>query len=400
MSSSVAILFLDPDPANGGTTLTTIQGISIADLSGPAQRKGGTAIVLNTTAVGQELPKFIMRDCFLQEPESASAVAVYHNNDATDNPTGALYAALFENNQFGNGMFLSKSGDGITIRNNLVYGAGAGIKADLITGAGNLLIDGNIITTAGGCIIIDYALAPIISNNECEQQVTNTEANNAMIDLTGSSAEIIGAHILNNLVMANSGTGSPSLLRIANCTDALYDYNKLLTPTAYVPVIITASAINTRKGANNYISSGGAAPETDSGAGTRYRGAVSISGNNGASIAAATTNYFTDGQNSATELDIAGLFPVAGTVRNLRVITSGGAPGAAQTYIFTLRNAAADTALTCTISGAASNSAQDVTNSAHFDAGAAFQRWAIKIVTSAGANATGPISFSFEFVPD
>ena len=71
-----------------------------------------------------------------------------------------------------------------------------------------------------------------------------------------------------------------------------------------------------------------------------------------------------------------------------------GAPGAGESWTFTLQNLVTDTALTCTISGAGSNQAADLVNSAVFDAD---QRWCLKMVSSSGARPTTNILFSLLF---
>lgn len=83
---------------------------------------------------------------------------------------------------------------------------------------------------------------------------------------------------------------------------------------------------------------------------------------------------------SATETDISIPIPVAGTLRNLSAAASV-APGAAQTFTYTARKNAADTSLTCTISGAAATSASDTSHSPTVAAG---DLLAVKVVVSGG----------------
>ncbi|MCP1550723.1 MULTISPECIES: hypothetical protein [Methylorubrum] len=119
-----------------------------------------------------------------------------------------------------------------------------------------------------------------------------------------------------------------------------------------------------------------------------------VSGNSGTTpVPAGTTRYFTNalvGINAALAYVPAGR---AGRFKNLRVIT-GGAPGANQTYKFTLEKLFSDTALTCTISGSGSNQASDLVNSVEFAAG---ERWSIKVEASAGAPDASNILFSMLF---
>lgn len=97
-------------------------------------------------------------------------------------------------------------------------------------------------------------------------------------------------------------------------------------------------------------------------------------------IAAGTTNYIGISE-SLTESDQYLVTPVAGTVRNLYVV-SDGSPAVGQTFIYTLRKNGVDTAVTCTTSGA-STSSSDATNSFAVSAG---DKLTVKLVTSAGAS--------------
>lgn len=65
---------------------------------------------------------------------------------------------------------------------------------------------------------------------------------------------------------------------------------------------------------------------------------------------------------NATEASVDVASPTATTVANLQVGVSA-APGTGNTYVITLRDGAADKALTCTISGASATTCQDLTHS-------------------------------------
>ncbi|MBB2965223.1 hypothetical protein [Methylobacterium sp. R2-1] len=121
---------------------------------------------------------------------------------------------------------------------------------------------------------------------------------------------------------------------------------------------------------------------------------VPVTGNSGpVSVTAGTVRYFTHGLlQTAASLVYVGAGR-RGRFRNLRVV-SPGVPGTDQFWKFTLQNLFTDTALTCTISGAGSNQAQDLVNSAIF---AAADRWSIKVEASAGANPLTSILFSLDF---
>lgn len=110
-------------------------------------------------------------------------------------------------------------------------------------------------------------------------------------------------------------------------------------------------------------------------------------------VAAAATVYLGLGAESATESVVRIVMPVAGVLRNLTVVTDG-APGAAKTYIYTVRVNGADTTLTCTVSGAVATTASDTTHSATVAAG---DTVTVKLVTlAAAATQRHSVSLSLE----
>ena len=119
-----------------------------------------------------------------------------------------------------------------------------------------------------------------------------------------------------------------------------------------------------------------------------------IAGNSGpGAVAAGATRYFTHALVGGHQSEVYAAAGRRGRFRHLRVVTQG-APGAGESWTFTLQNLVTDTALTCTISGAGSNQAADLVNSAVFDAD---QRWCLKMVSSSGACPTTNILFSLLF---
>lgn len=100
-------------------------------------------------------------------------------------------------------------------------------------------------------------------------------------------------------------------------------------------------------------------------------------------IAAGATNFVGTIGNNAVEANVRMVAPCAGTIRNLYVVTDA-APGAGQTFIYTIRKNGADGAITCTLSGAAATTGNDTTNTATVAAGDTFD---VKVVISAAAAA-------------
>lgn len=119
-----------------------------------------------------------------------------------------------------------------------------------------------------------------------------------------------------------------------------------------------------------------------------------IAGNSGpGSVAAGATRYFTNALIGGHPSEVYAAAGRRGRFRNLRIVTQG-APGAGESWTFTLQNLFTDTALNCTISGAGSNQAADLAHSANFDGS---ERWCLKVASSRGAQPTTNILFSLLF---
>lgn len=97
-------------------------------------------------------------------------------------------------------------------------------------------------------------------------------------------------------------------------------------------------------------------------------------------VTAGTTIYFFTGSNAA-ENTMSTTMPAC-TARNL-YIQANTNPGVGKNFVFVVRKNGVSTALTCTISGAASSSASDLTHSVSYSAGDVIS---IQVVTDSGSN--------------
>lgn len=113
---------------------------------------------------------------------------------------------------------------------------------------------------------------------------------------------------------------------------------------------------------------------------TRRPGILPISSSD-LTVSANVTAYIGTANANGTESVLAVAMPFKCVMRNLYMNASA-VPGVGQTFIYTARNTAVDTGITCTTSGASSSGSNDVTHEAVFAKGDVF---AIKIATSAGA---------------
>jgi hypothetical protein len=101
----------------------------------------------------------------------------------------------------------------------------------------------------------------------------------------------------------------------------------------------------------------------------------------GATVATNTTIYLGNFGANATENTVAMPLPFPCTVRNLVVVASA-APGAAQTFTYTLRKNGVAQAVTTSLSGASQTTNSDTTHSVSYGAGDTID---VQLVTSNGA---------------
>jgi hypothetical protein len=259
-------------------TNTEIRGISFTGFSIVSQAApvGQDTFHLDTrsgstTAIGD----VVFDNVYMSGTASAGGYSIYvDNGNGWNNGVGGIGATGSANggtidftvhNCFitGNIDFVY-AGDGLRVLDSFftdnVYGGAStsAITLNQEAGAGNFLMDDNDVAGTGGGAVISQAVAPIIDNNEFEQQLTNTETDNSIIDLTGSVANISNAKIVGNQIQAPiAGTGNPTLIRVANAAGTIIDDNRLGTVAAYAHIVITSAASNTLIGAGNTWTGGG-----------------------------------------------------------------------------------------------------------------------------------------------
>ena len=198
----------------------------------------------------------VIDNVMMPDVVSAGGNSVFVDNGIGTNTNGGTFNFTVRNCFIGAGVAFQKAGDTLRVIDNVITGATAGIVSDQVAGAGQLIVSGNNMTSAGGMIIIANGVAPVITDNQLEQLVTNTEANNAMIDLTGSAGNISNAKIVGNQVQNLIGTATP--IRVAAATGTVIDNNRLGTPSAYAHIVNTAAAASTVIGSGNTFTGGGA----------------------------------------------------------------------------------------------------------------------------------------------
>ena len=162
------------------------------------KRNGIHGIHIDTTqaiSIGVEFSGFKCTRTYIGQSNS-NGNAFIHSNSAGNNPNGGMFSAMIcDCPGLNGGIVLNQSGDSNHIERNVITGNGIGVTATLVSGASELTIIGNNITTNGGQIVVNSGSRTRIENNNIEQQVATT-GSTVMINLTGSLGLWSTAHSL------------------------------------------------------------------------------------------------------------------------------------------------------------------------------------------------------------
>jgi Pectate lyase superfamily protein len=250
-----------------GVTDTTIRGYSFKNFNvGTVSGSGGRHVFHFDTTAGTttNFAEVLIDSVTMPTAVSAGGNSVFLNNGIGTNTNGGTFNFTIQNCFIGGGLKFLNAGDTLRVLNNVITGPNTGVICQQIAGAGQLIVSGNNITSSAGAIRVDQGISPVIVFNEVESGGT-TEANNALVDITGDVASISSPKIINNQIQGISGT--PTLIRIARAAGAFIDGNRLATASAYAHIVNTVDAIGTTVGAGNTFLGGG--PNiADSGAAT------------------------------------------------------------------------------------------------------------------------------------
>lgn len=215
---------------------------------------GRTWFALDSSGSGNRLAEVEIIGILAEAPDGY-AVSIAGGTAGT-----AFHITINQNTFYGGGIYFDSAGDSIRVENNIFAGTKPALDIDQSgVGAGNLVIKGNNITTVAGSIIIRRSIGTLIIGNVFEQLETNTEANNAMIDVTGSVGLVESVRIIGNQIQSLAGYGNPNPIRIDNADSALVDGNRVYVGSAYSHVVVTAAAVNTLLTTeNSWLSGSGA----------------------------------------------------------------------------------------------------------------------------------------------
>ena len=229
-------------------TLMSFKNLSLGKLSN-GTRQGNHGIFCITLNANQNLPKFTVENCSIQQ---GGGFAIYHLNDPVDNINGGMYAAYINNNTLKGGIRLENSGDSIVVSNNIMSGTGTGVYAALVTGASLLsILDNNITTTASAIIVVSGMRVNIMRNNI--EHYTVGSNSNAVIDIVSSGSTYVAGVIQQNLVSVFGATDATKLIHMRECRGTLVQDNTFLAGVGGITgVYIDTSCQDIRMGGNSY----------------------------------------------------------------------------------------------------------------------------------------------------
>jgi hypothetical protein len=247
VGSTVNTILVNPN-ASFDQTLMSFKNLSLGNLNN-GTRQGNHGIYCLTLNAGQNLPKFTVENCSIQQ---GGGFAIYHLNDNVDNINGGMYAAYINNNTLKGGIKLENSGDSIVISNNVMSGTGTGVDAALITGASLLSILDNNITTNISSIIIRSGMRVNILRNNMEHLAVGSNSN-AVIDIVASSGTYVAGVIQQNLVSAFGATDATKLIHIREARGTLIQDNTFLAGISGITAVyVDTTCSDIRIGANSY----------------------------------------------------------------------------------------------------------------------------------------------------
>jgi hypothetical protein len=236
----------------GFTFPTIIEGCLIGNL-GVATRNGLHGIVFDTLAAGVAFRAPIVRNVYIQAGTTGNGYGIAAFNNVTNNPGGGTYGAIFgDGSIIQGGIYLSGVGDSITIRDaiipqNTAVGAdNNGIYILIANGAGGaggdtVLRNLNFSQSKG--VKVDCAYNLLIDSGEYELQAALTGS--ALVDINaGGCSPLNSVKVRNAQFQANSGIGTPLLLRIAaGVGHTIIDGNAFATPSSYTAVSNASTAL-------------------------------------------------------------------------------------------------------------------------------------------------------------
>lgn len=242
------------------TRFLSIEKLIIAPTSGTPARYG---INLDVTNSGQQLANLLIKSCYIEQLGTGSI----HLTNPTN--TEGFFCSQIEKCFLVGGISLQRCGDSVTIRDNIITGAGIGISLSSVAGAAQFTIEHNNITSAGTAIKVDSADQINILYNQIEQTVNYSGGSGVMVHITGDDAVVIGAKIVGNNINGAIPQNKPAyLIFVDNASDTVIRDNNLQKATLE-SIALSGLALDTNIGPGRWGSAEIAPSVDDGGVGTR-----------------------------------------------------------------------------------------------------------------------------------
>lgn len=211
-------------------------------------KRGRRGIFVNTQQA-TNMSRWYVHDMYIMPGNDYS---VYVDNNNAINVQGVPANSVIERNMFWEGMCLTKIGDSVTIRNNVLRSSdGSGREGvrlymtDTSGVAGHAIITENNIDCDGGAVLALRGRNVKVNYNNIEQTTGTGTANGAIVDIDGSSGIIPWAEVTGNHLGTFADGNPTTMIRINGSIGATVDKNTILSAFA------TSSAILTTINANN-----------------------------------------------------------------------------------------------------------------------------------------------------
>lgn len=247
VAPTVNTILVNPNPSYD-QTLMSFRNFSLGDLNN-GTRQGNHGIYCLTLNAGQNLSKFTVENCSIQQ---GGGYAIYHLNDPVGNINGGMYCCYFNNNTLKGGIKFENSGDSLVVSNNILTGVGTGVDASLVTGASLLSIIDNNITTTKSAIVIASGMRVHILRNNIEHYAVGSNSN-SVIDISSTGGTYVSGTIQQNLVSAFGSTDATKLIHIRNARGTLIQDNTFLAGVGGITAVRVETTCNdVRVGPNTY----------------------------------------------------------------------------------------------------------------------------------------------------
>lgn len=220
--------------------LSGMRWIYITPQSGTPARH---AVHFDLTNPGQYISNFTLEHCYFDQLGGWGIRLTNPTN------TDGFFASVIRNNLINGGTFWERLGDSVRFYENTVTGANVGFQMSYVSGAAQVVIRDNNITTAGGAIRIDSGDQVKIIRNQIEQVATYTGSVDAAVYIGGNAPMCV---IEDNNITAHNKV--PYCIRINSAYRVSINKNVMRKGTDVI-IVVDAGGNKTQIGYNNmYIS--------------------------------------------------------------------------------------------------------------------------------------------------